>query len=300
MSRAAGRTIEMPRTNGAAPVKRAVRKPPVGDSRISSGDKHLEWVPVAEMRISPRAQRKHDSTSSKAKIQYIADNFDPDKAGTLTVNLRAGIYWVIDGGHRYHALLLMGWEDQYIQCWVYTDLSEAQEADKFLSLNDVKQVSGMDKYLRAIVAKRPAESDIDRVVRAADLRVGNGREAIGCVGAITKVYTNSGPKILATVLRIIRDAYGLPGFASKVTEGMGLFVSNYENVFNEELLVQRLGSKKGGVNGLLGEAERIRIKYGVSLAIAVAAAIVETYNRGRGGARLVGWWSTFSPNVSME
>jgi hypothetical protein len=266
---------------------------PASANRVEVGEKHLEWVPISEMRISPRAQRKHDSPSSRTKIEFIATHFDPDKAGTLTVNLRDGIYWIIDGGHRYHALLLMGWEDQHVQCWIYRGLAEAQEADKFLSLNDVKTVSGMDKFQKALVAKYPVQLDIDRVVRAADLTVGTGRDAIGCVAAITKTY-GYGPKVLATTVRIIRDAFGQAGFTAKATEGIGLFVANYENIFDEDFLIARLAAKKGGVNGLLGEAQKMKQRYGVSLAVGVAAAAVETYNQGRGRQKLNGWWSTFN------
>jgi hypothetical protein len=268
--------------------------PRSNENRVSTGDGHLEWVPIAQMRISPRAQRKHDTSSSKRRIEYIATNYDPDMAGTLRVNLRDGIYWIIDGGHRYHAYIEMGWEDQYVQCWVHRGLTEADEAEMFLSLNDVKPVSGMDKFQRSLVAKRELESDVDRIVRAADLSIGHGRDSIGCVGAVTKTYANGGPAVLSSTVRIIRDSYGLPGFSAKVTEGTGMFVANYENTFDENKLIDRLSSKKGGVNGLLGDAETIKKKHGVSLAVGVAAAIVETYNQGRGGNKLNGWWSTFT------
>lgn len=293
MGRARGRTVDMSApTEEVSPPRR--QRSPAPSERVSVGNKRLEWVPVARMRVSPRAQRSHDSASSRAKIEKIATNFDPDDFGTLTVNLRDDIYWVIDGGHRYHALILIGWEDQSVQCWTYHALTEAEEADKFLSLNDVKPVSGMDKFQRALVAKRQQETDIDRLVRAQDLTIGRGRDAIGCVGAVTKVYENAGPGCLSATMRIIRDSYGITGFASKVTEGTGLFVANYENTYDEGHLVERLAAKKGGVNGLVGEAERIKKKYGVPLAIGVAAAVVETYNTGRGGNKLNGWWSTFN------
>lgn len=275
----------------AAPPR---NRTPAPEQRIDGGDKRLEWVPIARMRISPRAQRTHTSTSSRGRIDNIAANFDPDKAGTLTVNLRDDIYWVIDGGHRYHAYIQMGWEDQSVQCWTYHGLSEAEEADKFLSLNDVKPVSGMDKFQRALVAKRPDETDIDRIVRAQDLTIGTGSQAISCVGAVTKIYENAGASCLAATMRIIRDAYGMPGFSAKVTAGTGLFVANYEHTFDEQVLIEKLAAKKGGVNGLIGEAERIKTKYGVSAPVGVAAAVVETYNSGRGGAKLNGWWSTFN------
>lgn len=265
--------------------------------RVSAGTKHLEWVPLAKMRISPRAQRTHNKPSSIQRIDHIASNFDPDLCGALVVSERDGLYWIIDGGHRYLALLAMGYEDQQAQCWVYRDLAEEVEADKFLSHNDVKTVSIMDKFRVGVVAKRPVETDIDRIVRAADLSVGSGLDSIGCVGALLKVYDH-GPRVLATTLRTVRDSYGTPGFNSKITEGIGLFIANYENIFDEERLIKSLSGIAGGVNGLSARAEGIRKQYGVTLSIAVAAAVVETYNRGRGRGKLNGWWSTFNPQKS--
>lgn len=306
MSRAAGRTVEVSKPvsngngngNGHVVKPRRVQKrvaPTVtAQDRISSGDKHLEWVPVSKMRISETAQRRHDSASSRTKIEDIARNFDPDKFGTLTVNLRDGTYWVIDGGHRYLSLLEIGWEDQSIQCWTYEGLSESDESDKFLALNDTKPVSPMDKFKQAVNAKRPVETDIDKIVRAADLRIGSGRDCVGCVGTVQKIYANAGGTVLATTLRVIRDSFGHPGFNAKVTEGTAMFVTQYESTFKEDLVIARLSAKKGGVVGLLGEAERIAAKYDASLATAVAVAIVETYNRGRSGPRLSTWWSNYA------
>jgi hypothetical protein len=315
MSRAAGRTVEMtpngatkqpvsvrqPRlpksTNGAA--KPQARKPFVEDGRISSGDKHLEWISVELMRISERSQRAHDSASSKAKIADIADNFDPDKFGTLTVNLRDEVYYIIDGGHRYLGVIRWfgdGWETQKLQCWTYHGLTEAEEADKFLALNDVKPVSGMDKFQRALVARHETEVDINRIVLAAELKIGTGRDGLGCIGAISKTYAKGGAKSLAQTLRIVRDSFGMPGFSSRVTEGMGLFVTSNEKYgFDETILIQRLRAKKGGVVGLSQEAENIKAKYGTSKTVAIAAVITETYNRGRGTKHLPSWLVTLNP-----
>jgi hypothetical protein len=296
VSRGAGRatTLVKPDTgNGVKPAPRQARRQPVvAHDKISSGDKHLEWIPVALMRISEVAQRRHDTASSIAKIDDITRHFDPDKFGTLTVNFRDGTYWVIDGGHRYLSVIQLGWEDQLLQCWTYKGLSEAEEADKFLALNDTKPVSGLDKYKQGVIAGREAECDIDRIVRAADLSIGGQRDGIGCVGAVQKIYSHAGPEVLAATLRIIRDSFGMPGFAAKVTEGVGSFVEMYGvGGFNESVLIARLAAKRGGVNGLKGEAERLKLKYDISVAHAIAVAVVETYNRGKSGPRLATWWS---------
>ena len=259
--------------------------------RLSAGDKRLEWVPVSKMRVSPRAQRDHTKPGARERIEEIAANFDPDQFGTLTVSKREGTFWIVDGGHRYHALLKLGYEDQQVQCWVYHGLTEDEEADLFLALNNVRPVSAMDKFKVAVVAGRATETDIDRIVRAAGLSVGGDKgRSVQCVTALRKVYAH-GPSVLATTIRVIRDAYGQPGFTAKVVDGIGMFVANYEHNFDEARLVAKLSRVMGGVNGVLGRAERIKSSHGVSLAVGVAVATVETYNQGRGGVKLTGFWS---------
>lgn len=259
---------------------------------VPSGSKQLEWVRVSDMRISPKAQRTHNKPGAQALIEEIVSNFDPDKLGVLTVSERDGTFWVVDGGHRLHALVKMGYEDQLIQCWTYHGLSETAEADLFLDLNNVRVVSGMDKFKVAVVAGRSVESQVDAVVREQGLSIGTygGETSIRCVGALMKVYDQGGTKVLERTLQIIRDAYGKAGFSARVVEGIGMFVATYENTFDQDRLVSKLKQKMGGVSGLLNQAQITRATYGVSMAAAVAATAVETYNQGRGGNKLPGWW----------
>lgn len=256
--------------------------------RVPTGQKHLQWVHISEMRVSSRAQREQ----RQAHIDHIAAEFDPDKFGTPTVNERDGVFWIIDGAHRIKALIQMGYEDQQVQCWTYHSLTEEQEAEKFLSLNDVKPVAGLDRFKVSVVAGRADESDIDRIVRAQGLSIGSGHNGIGSVGALRDVYFKGGARGLSTTIRVIRDSYGKPGFSAKVIKGVGLFVSHYENVYEEDRLVQKLSSKLGGVNGLTGRAEQIRVQQGVPAPQGVAAAVVETYNAGRGGTKIPSWLAT--------
>ncbi len=255
--------------------------------RVPTGEKHLEWVPVHDMRVSPRAQREQ----KQYWVDHIASNFDPDDFGTPTVNWRDGFFWIVDGAHRIEAIIQMGYEDQKVQCWVYRGLTEEEEADKFLSLNNVRPVSTMDKFKVSVVAGRETQCDIDRIVRAAGLTVGGGQNGINAVRSLSKVYSKAGPAGLATTLRIIRDSYGKPGFSAKVIDGIGLFVATYERVFDEARLIQKLSGKHGGVNGLTGRAEQIKNANGVTAPVGVAAATVEAYNQGRGGEKLPGWFA---------
>lgn len=249
---------------------------------------HLQWIPISEMRISPQAQRDRND----AKVSFLAAHFDPEEVGAPTVNLRDGHYYVIDGQHRVWAMHEMGWDDQQIQCWTYKGLTEAEEAEKFLKLNNTLTVKSYDKFRVAITAGRDLETDIDRVVRAQGLVISNHAVpgAVSAVDTLRRVYSRADAKTLGRTLRIIRDAYGDAGFSATVIDGIGMLCSRYNGQLDDSVAVQRLGAANGGVNGLLGRATQLHRSMGGSKANAVAGAAVEFVNRGKGGKKLPDWW----------
>ena len=98
----------------------------------------LRWVPLTQMRINPLAQRD----LNQARVSKLAAAFEPEKMDAPTVNHRGDWYYLIDGQHRIAALKewLASWQGQQVQCWTYEGLSEAEEAEKFLALNDTLPV----------------------------------------------------------------------------------------------------------------------------------------------------------------
>jgi hypothetical protein len=263
---------------------------------VSDSTNHIErearlrWVPIAEMRVSPLAQRELNT----ARVNKILNSFDLEQLGTPTVNERGGHFYIIDGQHRVEALKGMGWEDQLVQCWTYVGLSEQEEAEKFLKLNDVLAVHGFAKFKVGVQAGRLEECDIDRIVRAQGLKVSmDGSEgAISAVGTLRRVYQQTGPKNLARALRLVRDAYGDIGLTAVVIDGLALLCHRYDAQLDDERAVSRLSTVNGGLNALLGQAENIRRQTGNQKRHCVAAAAVEILNGGRGGKKLPSWWHT--------
>lgn len=256
-------------------------------------DARLQWVPLSKIRVNPLAQRELNT----ARVDKIASEMDLEQIGAPTVNLRDSWFYVIDGQHRVVALKKWlgegNWEDQAYQCWTYIGLSEGEEAEKFLKLNDTLTVSTFDKFTKGIKAGRAEETDIHRIVLAQNLRISRqkGGGSIGAVAALRKVYRR-GPNTLARTLRIVRDAYGDAGLDASVIEGIGMLTHRYNGDLEDETAVKRLAQALGGVNGLLNSAENLRVRTGNPRIHCVAAAAVEIYNRGRGGAKLPSWWKT--------
>lgn len=257
------------------------------DRRVER-EARLKWVPVGMMRVSPLAQRE----LNHARVDKIVANFDLEQIGTPTVNRRGGLYFVIDGQHRVEAIRQIGWGDQQIQCWSYDGLTEAEEAETFLKLNDTLAVNAFSKFRVAVQAGRAVEVDIDNIVRTAGLNVSmyDGNGGISAVGTLLRIYDRADGDVLRTALTIIRDAYGDAGLTAAVIDGMGFFCQRYEGEFDLADVNKKLTTARGGVGGLLGAAEKLKLSTGNQRGHCVAAAIVDTINRGQGGKKLASWW----------
>lgn len=252
----------------------------------------LRWLPLDKMKINPLAQRE----LNQARVDHLVAHLELEELGNLVVNVRDGAVFVIDGQHRMEALRQFGFTDEKFQCWAYEGLTAEQEAEKFLKLNDTLVVAALPKYRAAITAGRDVESDIDRVVRSLGLCVTADQipGAIRAVGTLRRVYTRSDAPTLSRSLRIIRDAFGDAGMEAAVIDGIGHLCQRYNGELDEGKAIRTLGSMHAGVNGLLGNAEKIRRQTGNAKGQCVAAAAVDAINRGRGGKKLPSWWKAES------
>lgn len=249
---------------------------------------HLEWVPVAKMRVSPLAQRG----LRRPFVDRLANEFDPDRIGYPVLSLRDDWYYIVDGQHRIAALHQMGWGDQNVQCEVFKGLDEAGEADLFLWRNQRLNVKSFDLFQVALTAGRDVETDIARTVQAQGFKISESQApgSIKAISALRKVYSRGGPIVLGRALRLIGDSYGDTELTAPLIEGFGLLCHRYNGVLKEDVAASRLGSLRGGANGLMNRAYSIRKASGRPVSHCVAAAAVEVVNQGRGGTKLPSWW----------
>lgn len=248
----------------------------------------LRWIPLNRVAVSDIAQRD----VKPARVDYLVAHFDAEQIGTPVVNERGGKFFVIDGQHRMAALREVFGDSHQVQCWTYVGLSEQEEAEKFLQINDVLSVSAMDKYQIGVEAGREIEADIDRIVRACGMVV--SRQAveggIGAVGTLRRVYARSGPGTLGRTLRMIDSAFGSAGLEASVIDGIGMLCGRYNGELQDELAVVKLRNTRGGVKGLLGKAAVLKERTRQPFNQCVAAAAVDIINSGKGGKKIPGWW----------
>lgn len=267
-----------------------------GKPRIEREAK-LAWVPLDLMRVAPMAQRDF----VPAWAAKIAANMDLEKLGYPYANHRDGYWYVVDGQHRIEAYKIWdeGWQGQSIQCFTYEGLSEKEEADKFLALNDRLTVSTFEKFKVGLAAGRTEEMAIAAIVThlgtmpgLEGMNISKQRRdmSISAVGTLRKVFRAGGPKVLRRTLFVIGKAYGQAGLEAPVIEGVGLVVQRYGEVLDDDRMITALSYAAGGVSGLLNQAEVLRKATGNRKAHCVAAAAVDIIRKRRGGARIQSWW----------
>ncbi len=253
---------------------------------------HLQWVPIALMKVSPKAQREFKENHA---ADFAAD-FDFEALGFPVISKRDGNYYIVDGQHRVAALKMIGWGDQQIQCEVYEGLDESAEAELFLRRDKRRAIQAFDRFRIGVVAEREVETDIDRIVRAQGLRVSDDYNpaSIAAVGALVKVYRNGGGAVLGRALRLLRDGFPEDGsaFRRELVEGAGLVCQRYNGDLDDEALKAKLAAMRGGANSMLTKAARIRATMGEPLGQCAAAAFVEVANSGKGGRKLAAWWKS--------
>lgn len=257
-------------------------------------DRHLQWVNANELNVNPAAQREFRPAWAKS----ILADWDLEKFQEPHVNKRDdGSLYIMEGQHgtwAYREKYGEEGEDYLpIQVWMYSGLSERQEADFFLSFNNKKAIPLMEKFKAAVTAGREVETDIDRIVRARGCNINNSTtgHAISAVAALQSIYRAHGARTLGDTVGILRDSFGDGGYERGHLLGVSMVLARYG--VEPADVTKALLSLRGGSKGLVQRANMMRESMGCTITDATAGAIVELLNKTRRGAkRLPPWFAT--------
>jgi hypothetical protein len=259
---------------------------------IEHANRTMKGVRLGQMKVSPLAQRKF----RQHWCNKILAAFDLDQLGTPELSFRDGCYFIVDGQHRIEALKVWngpGWEDVAIDTFVWSGLTETEEAKLFRALNRRLNPDAFSDFKIAIVAGEPIQSEIEAIANSEKLVIStdNVKGSIHCPGTLMRVFQRDGAVAMRKALSVIRDAFGDTGFEAQVIDGMGLLCHRYNGVLDPQFAIESLRRINGGVKGLLNSANVLREKTGNPKNGCVAAAAVIAINRDRTGKnKLVSWF----------
>jgi hypothetical protein len=263
-------------------------------SKINRKPSKVYLVPIPMMRVPPALVTQRQFRPAHGN--RIAAELDLDQLGFPIVNLRDGIYWILDGQHRIYALRQKDYGEYQIECEVYENLTDQEMARIFLGRDDRKQVAPYDKFHVSVTAGYTREQGILRAVESNGQKISRDRrEGISTVGALGAVYDRSGEVVLGQVIRCINLSFSGDelAFDRSIVEGLGQVFNRFNGKTNEKALATRLSNLRHGARELLQKAEQLRERTGNQKKHCVSAAIVDIYNKPEAPTsknRLPNWW----------
>lgn len=240
----------------------------------------IEWLPYTALMVDPSVQR----TVIGPRANKLTVEFDPDKVGILHVSQREnGERHLIDGQHRWVAARRAGKGQTKAKCEVFEGLSPEEEAAMFLSLNDARQPSAVDRFKVGLVAGDETAVGVDKVLHKFGLRVSSNIDdgTIACVDRLMALYRRD-PALLMETLSVTNDAWNnrRDAVESVVIGGLSKVLATYNGEMDRGVLVRKL--RKQPPAGLIANAKLLQsLRPGFTKSQAVGQLIIDHYNKGR-------------------
>lgn len=254
-------------------------------------DSQITYIPVKNLSVVwTQSQRPYSPKWAKE----IADNLDPDMFDPIIVTKPngVGIYHIVEGQHRRHALEMYAAKqnpsgnggDEQAPCRIVDEADPARAAEIWLGINGGrKAVKPIHGFKVAVVAKREPEVTINEVVLKNGFHIEEKRQqdCLAAVGALKTVYGRCGRFGLDKVLRTLRQLWdGDPqSVSSPLLRGFGIFLHEHGTHVDIKRLKLKVSDKMSPYE--LWQAAEARKQSSLeSLDEAISELLMREYNRG--------------------
>lgn len=244
-----------------------------------------------QLQPHPLAQRE----VVPSRLKRLKDNLDLDAIGVLHVVQYAikgqNGMWIIDGQHRWRALMDHGLGEWEVEVKVHLDAKDDVRASAlFLKLNDRSPVSPFDKFVNELKAKDEDAIGMNDIALKHGTRISR-QSADGCIAGITGMrtaYRIDGGQSLDKAIGTIIAAWGkrASGLEGKTIQGVTLVYARFNGVIDQASLAKKLAKYSGGPAGLIGDARGLTEFHKGSLTQCIAQRVIDTYNLGRRDGKL--------------
>jgi hypothetical protein len=252
---------------------------------ITKSDHPVQWIKVGSVSVVwAAAQRDYNE---KAALR-IADEFDPDMFGVITVTLPNGhgLYHCIDGQHRVGAVRHLWGENELVPCTVLNVTDPARAAAIFDKMNSVRsKPQPVELFKVRVTAGYEGEVAVDGLVRDLGYRISQSTDdgTIRAAAACMLVYHRHGLDTLRQALLLIYGCWGFDrnGTDAGLIKGFSEFVAEFGKGIDGQRVVDRV-SKKYTPGRLLGAAKSAAAVNRKAIGVNVSDLLFATYNLGRG------------------
>lgn len=178
-------------------------------------------------------------------VDKIKAEFDPNKVNPVTVSLRGGKYYILNGQHTSVAFYELNNNDPHclIQCEILTGLTREEEAKLFIAMNvDVQKLKIHDKIWALYISGDGHAKEFVRIIRVNgyDYELKSPKQ-ISAVSACWSIFNND-HEIFAEVLSVTKAAWPDNGSAtSTITmNALAIFMAHHKDEYESSWLIRRL------------------------------------------------------------
>lgn len=215
-------------------------------SEAPTRNHRFEYVRVSDLKIDPAYHAPERFNEKRARAMAAA--WDDDKAGTITVSLRDGATYLIDGNHRRFAASERGVSHLYAK--VYFGLTVREEAGIFIGLSAAVPLGTLDLWQARRADRDPIVLGVEAILDKYGVRIARGGRASDSphytrsVGAFQTLFQTN-PQLLDDTLGLVRSIWPEQRRAldSLVIKAIGSFLAAYRSTIprlDEQRLRDRL------------------------------------------------------------
>lgn len=201
---------------------------------------HIQILPVNALVFG-----EYQRPLQESRIKKMSQEFNEDLLGTIVVSRRDHRHYVIDGMHR--VVLCRLKNINYIQAVIHVGLTEEEEAELFVRLNQSRKgVTKAEVFDAALVAKNPRALMIKDIVEKNDYKLGKatGNYTIAAYAALEFIVKKYGIEHLDRTLGLIKKIWfgQTQSTNAFLIKGVAAFIHIYqdENAYADAKFVKQL------------------------------------------------------------
>jgi hypothetical protein len=184
---------------------------------------------IEHIELSKCIPTNYQRLTSPKHVSNIVKHFNEAKLNLLTISLREGKYYIIDGLHRAEALRALRYT--HAPCIVLTGMTYEQEADFFRRQNELKRIiTTFDDFKAGMEAKDEVCINITKILKNNGFQIGRGGfYKINSIRALYNIVNDYGYAILDDTLFLLANTWNnIPEASScRFLMGVAEFVSRY-------------------------------------------------------------------------
>jgi len=225
---------------------------------------------------------KYQRITNDDQVEKIIESFDENRIGTLTVSLRDGNYYIVDGLHRSIALRALGYT--HALCVLLTGLTYEKESALFRGQDKNKRrISSFADFKAGLEEKDEMCIKINAIVKANGFQIGSGNSfyQIGSIHALTTIAEDYGYDVLDNTLLLIAHTWS--GFKKASGREFLLGIAEFVNRYGICEFSERLKEKYAVIWFDFTEALRKSANYSLCTTKSrhkFCRILVEHYNKG--------------------